>query len=90
MCKAKGQKLVSLSIEYHYPLQMEDAPSRALESTKSRLVFGTVAVGGSSGQKLILRNTSTTHKLSLALTILGSQDFQVNRCLQDRYGTVDH
>ncbi|KAK3880196.1 hypothetical protein Pcinc_015296 [Petrolisthes cinctipes] len=67
---------------------MEDTPARVLESTKSRLVFGTVAVGGSSGQKLVLRNTSTSHKLSLSLTILGSEDFQMQGSRQSRLEVV--
>nr|XP_053636649.1 uncharacterized protein LOC128691763 [Cherax quadricarinatus] len=49
----------------------------ALESTKSRIVFGTVKIGDSSSQKLVVRNNCTTQALSLSLGISGNKAFQV-------------
>ncbi|XP_042870992.1 uncharacterized protein LOC122252547 [Penaeus japonicus] len=49
----------------------------ALESTKSRLVFGTERIGGRASQKIVLRNNCTTEALNLILGIKGSKAFQI-------------
>ncbi|XP_047490217.1 uncharacterized protein LOC125039896 [Penaeus chinensis] len=49
----------------------------ALESTKSRLVFGTERIGGRASQKIVLRNNCTTDALNLILGIKGSKAFQI-------------
>lgn len=49
----------------------------ALESTKSRLVFGTECIGGRASQKIVLRNNCTTEALNLILGIKGSKAFQI-------------
>ncbi|XP_050736162.1 centrosomal protein of 192 kDa-like isoform X2 [Eriocheir sinensis] len=59
------------------PYINEKTLSSALDCTKSHLVFGAVAVGDSSCQKITLRNALARQELPLSITIIGSPAFQV-------------
>lgn len=62
------------------PYMNEKTLSSALDCTKSHLVFGAVAVGASSCQKITLRNSLASQQLPLSVTIIGSPAFQVWWC----------
>ncbi|XP_069180354.1 uncharacterized protein [Procambarus clarkii] len=49
----------------------------ALESTKSRLVFGTVSIGETSSRKLVMRNNCTTQALTLTFGFIGNRSYKV-------------
>ncbi|XP_071545499.1 uncharacterized protein [Panulirus ornatus] len=74
---ALSHEMLTKSTSAPLPHLTEKNLSTALESTKSRLIFGTVNIGGRSSQKLVLRNNCTTQELFLILGISGSKAFQI-------------